>query len=65
MHAQVAVRLLTPDDPALAVAQAAVELGFAAGGTARGALGARERDAEASDPAGWRSCAASWAPGIS
>jgi GNAT superfamily N-acetyltransferase len=44
---EVTVRLLTPEDPALALAQAAVELGFAAGGTARGSLGARERDVEA------------------
>lgn len=44
---QAAVRLLGPDDPALAQARAAIEVGFATGGTAPGAAGAAERDAEA------------------
>ncbi|MEA2303732.1 MAG: hypothetical protein QOH43_1012 [Solirubrobacteraceae bacterium] len=44
---QAAVRLLAPDDPALPQARAAIEVGFATGGTAPGPAGAAERDAEA------------------
>jgi len=40
----VTVRLLEPDDPALAAAQAVAAVGFAAGGTAIGSAGIAERD---------------------
>jgi len=40
----VTVRLLEPDDPALAAAQAVAAVGFAAGGTGIGSAGIAERD---------------------
>ncbi len=44
----VATRVLTADDPALPAAVAAVEVGFGTPGTAPGAAGVAERDAEVS-----------------